>query len=145
MTENEVLEAIQNYANASGLGITPPEDGIIEMKFRYKTDQRFFVKYEHNKAGSAWITFTLLVGQILDPRACIDLFFMGRWKTTNFYFRGHRMEEFYYLHAETVVHLHEDLTVKEAADTLWRMAMLPMFEPPWPEGLDIFSKELESE
>lgn len=144
MIENEVLEAIQNYANASGLEVTPPEDCIIEMKLPYKTDQRFFVRYEHNKAGSAWITFTLLVGQILDPKACIDLFFMGRWKTTNFYFRGHKMGELCYFDAETIVHLHENLTIKQASDMLWRMARLPMFEPSWPQGLDIFSKELES-
>jgi hypothetical protein len=137
MTENQVLEAIREYAK--GMELSEPENGIIEMKLPgTKTDRRYFIQYEVNKAGSAWITFKFVVGQILEPKACIDLLFMKKWQGSNYYFYAQKMGDFRYLFAETFVHLHEDMTVKQAADIMFRVAMLPMFEPTWPSGFDNF-------
>lgn len=144
MTEGQVLEAIREYAK--GWVLSEPENGLIEMMTPdLETDQRFFIEYEVNKAGSAWIKFRVVLGQILEPKACIDLLFMKKWGPSNYYLYAQKMGDFRYLFAETFVHLHEDLTIKQAADIMIRVAIRPIFIQGWPSGFDYYNKKLKSE
>jgi len=142
MTEAEVLEAIQNYANQNGFEIKPPKDNIIEMKFHPNPKVELALKYDLTGGGGAWITFKLLLGQILDLGACIGLLFIGRIPGTSFYLRGEKIGDSYYLFGETFVHLRKDMTVHQATDEMCLVAdMKSLFLLPpitWPRGVEIY-------
>ena len=138
MTESQVLEVLNKFAELHRCTIEGPEDNIVELTFNFETDRRCLVKYEITPGQSAYLTFKYLVGQLLDKNACLNLFFIGRWETTSYYFRGKEIKGTQYLFAETRVYLHEDLSVEQATHTVVQHARLPMFELDWPKGVDIF-------
>jgi hypothetical protein len=153
MTEDEVLEALKGYASERGFEIIPPQNDlvgimypsktpqtrkIVEMKRPAESGRRLLVKFELTEAGSAWITFRLLVGEILRPTACIPLFFVGTWPTSNFFLKGVEIGKYHFLLAEIFVFLHKDLSPKQAVDVLALVAQLPKFDIDWPDGVDIY-------
>jgi len=79
-----------------------------------------------------------IIGEILDGNAIINLFFTGKWPTTSFFFRGMKINDAKFLVAQTIIYLHQDCSVPMATDILSIHAMLPIAEPKWPSGLDIF-------
>jgi hypothetical protein len=143
MTESEVLEAVQNYAKEMGFEASPPKNNLIIMNFSINPSLKMTVKYEPTGGGGAWITFNLLIGQILDPGACIDLFLTGRYPGTSFYLRGGPWKDFIGLFVETFVHLRNDMTSQQATDEMCLVAdMLTLLHLPpqniWPEGVNIY-------
>ena len=142
MTEAEILEAIQEYANQMGFEVSSPENNLIKMRFNINPSLKLTVKYEPTGGGGAWITFTLLIGQIFDASACIDLFLIGRCPGTSFYLRGWPAKDFHGLFAETFIHVQKDMTVQQATDEMCLVADMHSLHllPPvaWPDGLDIY-------
>jgi hypothetical protein len=142
MTETEILEAIKEYANQMDFEVSSPENNLIKMRFNINPSLKLTVKYEPTGGGGAWITFKLLIGQILHPSACVDLFLIGRYPATSFYLRGEPEKDFVGLFAETFVHLRKDMTVQQATDEMCLVADMHSLHllPPvaWPNGLDIY-------
>ncbi len=141
MTKQEVVQAIGEYAQQYGLEMAPAAENVIEMKFEKQTGKRLFVKYEMTQGESAWITVQLLVGHIGDLRACVRLFFLGRWPGTSFYLMGKRAEGVDFLFAETFIHFYKHWTVEQATHELCLVAGLEqtfLSRIEWPDGVEVY-------
>jgi len=138
MTLEGICEAFKEYAKMCNFGLLQLDKTSFEITFPHKTDRRLFFGCELTEGGSVYVDCKYLIGAIDDIAACVPLFFTGRWPTSCFFFRGQRIKGRDFLIAQTIIHLHEGLTIKQTAECLVRQAMLPFFNPEWPQGLDVF-------
>lgn len=140
MNKNQVIEAIEKYADKFGLEMTPWEDNLSELIFE-EGSRRLFVRYdiaesESNSPASVW--FRWIVGEIMDLSACIPLLHFGRWKPSPFYLTAIELDGNHYLCAEAEIYLHKDLSVQMASEILIWGYHIPFSDFKWPDGLTIW-------